>query len=54
MTKEELVEEIKPMLFIKRMGDPKEIAYTVLFFASDEASFITAATLLADGGYTAH
>lgn len=36
-----------------RMGKPAEIAHAILFLASDEASFITGASLLADGGYTA-
>ena len=36
-----------------RVGRPEEIANVVCFLASDEASFITGATVLADGGYTA-
>lgn len=35
-----------------RMGRPEEIAAAVLFLASDEASFITASALVADGGMT--
>jgi NAD(P)-dependent dehydrogenase (short-subunit alcohol dehydrogenase family) len=38
---------------IKRCADPREIAYSILFLASDEASFITGAHLMVDGGYTA-
>jgi NAD(P)-dependent dehydrogenase (short-subunit alcohol dehydrogenase family) len=34
-----------------RMGDPDEIARAVLFLASEEASFITGAELLVDGGH---
>ena len=36
-----------------RVGYPKEIAYAATFLASDEASFITGATLPVDGGWTA-
>ncbi len=35
-----------------RVGTVEEIAYTAVFLASDEASYITGANLLADGGMT--
>jgi NAD(P)-dependent dehydrogenase (short-subunit alcohol dehydrogenase family) len=38
---------------IKRLADPREVAYAILFLASDEASFITAENLMVDGGYVA-
>lgn len=36
---------------LQRMGKPSEIAKAVLFLASEDASFITGAQLLADGGF---
>lgn len=38
---------------MKRPGKPEEVAYGVLFLASDEASFVTGSELYIDGGYTA-
>ena len=36
-----------------RIADPLEIAYYILFLASDEASYVTGAVHIADGGRTA-
>lgn len=38
---------------LKRIGEPEEVAEAVEFFLSDRASFITAQTLLVDGGVVA-
>ncbi|MBY0317778.1 MAG: SDR family oxidoreductase [Reyranella sp.] len=38
---------------MKRGGKPIEVAYGCLFLASDEASFVTGAELVIDGGYLA-
>jgi NAD(P)-dependent dehydrogenase (short-subunit alcohol dehydrogenase family) len=38
---------------LRRTGQPIEVAYGVLFLASDEASFITGTELVIDGGFIA-
>jgi meso-butanediol dehydrogenase/(S,S)-butanediol dehydrogenase/diacetyl reductase len=47
----EIYENTIPM---GRLAQPQEIANVMLFLASDEASFVTGAYYLADGGFTAH
>lgn len=38
---------------LDRVGEPEEVAEAIYFLASDAASYITAATLMVDGGYIA-
>ena len=38
---------------LSRMGMPQDIAYGVLYLASDEAGFVTGSELVIDGGMTA-
>ncbi len=36
-----------------RFGTPEEVAYAVLFLASDESAYVTGSELVIDGGLTA-
>jgi 2-hydroxycyclohexanecarboxyl-CoA dehydrogenase len=47
------VDELVPPCVLKRWADPKELAYPLLWLASDEASYVTAATFMIDGGLPA-
>ena len=45
-------EVVIPRVHTQRAGRPDEIAASILFLCSDEASYITGTTLTPDGGYT--
>ena len=48
----EVIRKLEVMTPLGRLGKPREIAYAVRFLASEEASYITGADLLVDGGFT--
>jgi 2-hydroxycyclohexanecarboxyl-CoA dehydrogenase len=47
------VDELVPPCVLQRWADPEELAYPMLWLASDEASYVTAATFMIDGGLPA-
>ncbi|MEE8287077.1 MAG: SDR family oxidoreductase, partial [Gammaproteobacteria bacterium] len=49
----ELWEQRLRRLPLGRVGQPEDIAYGVIYLASDESSFVTGAELVIDGGTTA-
>jgi NAD(P)-dependent dehydrogenase (short-subunit alcohol dehydrogenase family) len=50
---EEHKKAIEALHPIGHLGDPDDIAYGVLYLASDESKFVTGSELVIDGGYTA-
>jgi NAD(P)-dependent dehydrogenase (short-subunit alcohol dehydrogenase family) len=49
-TRETLEAERLPGCLLERWAAPREIAFPILWLASEEASYVTAAVLMADGG----
>ncbi len=48
-----LIAQITALAPMKRAGTAEEVAWVVLFLASNEASFVTGSEYVVDGGYTA-
>jgi 2-hydroxycyclohexanecarboxyl-CoA dehydrogenase len=53
MSLDELKDRGAAPSLLHRWATPEEIAYPILWMASDEASFITGAVLVVDGGLSA-
>jgi 3-oxoacyl-[acyl-carrier protein] reductase len=49
---EDSVADVSARAMLRRVAKPIEIAKAILFLASDESSFTTGTTLMADGGRT--
>jgi 2-hydroxycyclohexanecarboxyl-CoA dehydrogenase len=49
-TPEQIQHEAASTCLMRRWAEPREIAYPILWLASDEASYVTASALMVDGG----
>lgn len=47
---DDMSRDVKPESLLRRWARPEEIAYPVLWLASDESSYITGTTIMVDGG----
>ncbi|MGV8942627.1 SDR family NAD(P)-dependent oxidoreductase [Thermomonas sp.] len=47
-------DEVGKLHALGHMGEPDDIAWGVVYLASDESKFVTGTELVIDGGYTAH
>jgi NAD(P)-dependent dehydrogenase (short-subunit alcohol dehydrogenase family) len=50
---EQAAAELSPLNFLGRIGSPQEVAACAAFLCSDDASYVTGASLFVDGGYSA-
>jgi 3(or 17)beta-hydroxysteroid dehydrogenase len=51
---EKMLDAMKAMIPLGRLGTPEELAAMAVYLASDEARFVTGAEFVFDGGYTAN
>lgn len=49
---EEKIEEISNATILKRLGEPEEVAKTVLFLVSGDFSYVSGTCIKVDGGYS--
>ena len=50
---EKAVQKLARQIPINRIGDPEDVAYAILYLASDESKFMTGTEIVLDGGLSA-
>jgi NAD(P)-dependent dehydrogenase (short-subunit alcohol dehydrogenase family) len=50
MTSQERIDRVAPTIPIARAAEPEEVARTILFLLSDEASYVVGANIPVTGG----
>lgn len=50
----DMLKALEQKIPMGRIAKPEEIAKSVLFLASDDSSYVTAVSIIVDGGYTSH
>jgi NAD(P)-dependent dehydrogenase (short-subunit alcohol dehydrogenase family) len=51
--RQQAVEKLARQIPLRRIGRPEDVAYAVLYLASDESGFVTGTELVVDGGISA-
>ncbi|HEY9010678.1 MAG TPA: SDR family oxidoreductase, partial [Devosia sp.] len=47
-----MIEALKPLSPLRRVGQPHEVGALISYLAGDEAGYMTGASLTIDGGFT--
>lgn len=51
--RDQAIDKLRRQIPLGRVGDPDDVAYAVLYLASDESAFVTGSELVVDGGISA-
>jgi NAD(P)-dependent dehydrogenase (short-subunit alcohol dehydrogenase family) len=46
------IDSLSPRLILGRVGDPEELAATLVWLASSAGGYVTGQTIVVDGGFT--
>lgn len=52
-SRQEIIDKLAKQVPLRRIGQPEDVAYAVLYLAADESAFVTGTELVVDGGISA-